>query len=169
MKHEPETSDGWVEWGGGYPASVDPETVVEVRLRDGAEAAGAAGTWWWGRKDGAAGEIIAYRVVRKEPHHEEVDRVFGAALSGTVALSNTGTLYTPLIPSRTPLDHQVGGDHYKGGPIQPVEFIQANGLGFIEGSVVKYVTRWRRKGGLQDLEKARHYLDLLIELETKSK
>jgi hypothetical protein len=66
------------------------------------------------------------------------------------------------------LDTQVGGDHYKGRAIQPVQYIHANSLGFIEGSVVKYVTRWRDKGGVADLEKARHLLALLIELEAKA-
>ncbi len=65
------------------------------------------------------------------------------------------------------LDQQVNGDHYKSQAIQPVEFIHANGLGFCEGNVVKYVTRWRAKGGVADLEKAKHYLELLIELESR--
>lgn len=62
---------------------------------------------------------------------------------------------------------QVGGAHYKDCKIQPIEFIHANGLGFCEGNVVKYITRWRAKGGVADLKKARHYIDLLIELESK--
>ncbi len=61
------------------------------------------------------------------------------------------------------LERQVGGDHYKSMAIQPIEFIAANDLGFCEGNVIKYVCRWRSKGGIKDLEKARHYLDLLIE------
>lgn len=65
------------------------------------------------------------------------------------------------------LDKQVGGGHYKDKPIQPVEYIHANKLGFCEGNVVKYLTRWREKNGLQDLYKAKHYLELLIELEQK--
>lgn len=65
------------------------------------------------------------------------------------------------------LDRQVGGDHYRKGTIQPIEFIHANGLGYIEGAIVKYITRWREKGGLQDLEKIKHYVDLLIELEQR--
>ncbi len=64
------------------------------------------------------------------------------------------------------LDEQVGGEHYKNLAIQPVEFIHTNGIGYVEGCVIKYVTRWRSKGGLDDLLKARHYLDVLIELET---
>lgn len=62
-----------------------------------------------------------------------------------------------------PKQMQVGGDHYRCLPIQPVEYILKNGLGFCEGNVVKYVTRWRMKNGVEDLKKARHYLDLLID------
>ena len=65
------------------------------------------------------------------------------------------------------LDTQVSGNHYKSLKIQPIEFIHANGIPFAEGSVIKYVTRWRDKGGLADLEKAKHFLELLIELEKK--
>ena len=66
------------------------------------------------------------------------------------------------------LDVQVGGDHYKNFAIQPVTFIHANNIGFLEGNAIKYLCRWRAKAGVQDLEKARHYIDLLIELEKKS-
>ena len=67
------------------------------------------------------------------------------------------------------LETQVGGDHYKNMPIQPVEYIHRNGLGFCEGCVIKYVSRWRAKGGnIEDLKKARHCLDLLIEMETEA-
>ena len=62
-------------------------------------------------------------------------------------------------------DTQVGGDHYRNLSIQPIDFITQNNLGFCEGNVVKYVSRWRSKGGVGDLRKARHYLDLLIESE----
>ena len=66
------------------------------------------------------------------------------------------------------LDVQVAGNHYKDMPIQPVEFIYANALGYFEGNVVKYISRWRKKGGIADLEKAKHYVELLIELEKKN-
>jgi len=61
------------------------------------------------------------------------------------------------------LDVQINGSHYKSLKIQPVEYIMANNLGFFEGNVLKYITRWKTKGGVADLEKARHYLDLHIE------
>lgn len=60
---------------------------------------------------------------------------------------------------------QEGGSHYKDMAIQPVEFIHKNGIGFIEGCVIKYVCRYKQKGGIEDLKKARHFLDLLIEME----
>jgi hypothetical protein len=66
------------------------------------------------------------------------------------------------------LQQQVGGDHYRARGIQPIEYIHANNLGFCEGNVVKYVTRWKDKGGEDDLRKAIHYLELLIQLETES-
>lgn len=65
------------------------------------------------------------------------------------------------------LNKQVGGDHYKKYAIQPIEFIYANNIPFIEGCVIKYVARWRDKGGLADLEKAKHFLEMLIDLEEK--
>lgn len=74
---------------------------------------------------------------------------------------------TPEQAPDTALAVQVAGDHYKRLAIQPIEYIHANGIGFAEGSVIKYVTRWRDKAGITDLKKARHFLDLLIELEEK--
>lgn len=64
-------------------------------------------------------------------------------------------------------DKQVAGNHYKQATIQPWDYVVANGLGYFEGNVIKYVTRWRGKGGVDDLRKAAHYLEKLIELETK--
>lgn len=65
------------------------------------------------------------------------------------------------------LAYQEGGQHYKNLAIQPFEYIHANSIPFAEGNVIKYVTRWRAKGGIADLKKARHFLDLLIEAEGK--
>lgn len=60
---------------------------------------------------------------------------------------------------------QVGGSHYASLPIQPSEFIHLNGIGFLEGNVIKYVCRHKKKNGKQDIEKAIHYLQLLLEWE----
>lgn len=61
-------------------------------------------------------------------------------------------------------NRQEGGNHYKTLAIQPWDYIIQNNLGFLEGNVIKYVTRWKDKEGLQDLQKARHFLDKLIEV-----
>lgn len=80
-----------------------------------------------------------------------------ANLSGVVL---TPEMDEPAPPS--PWDRQEGGGHYKALAIQPGRYNIANGLGWAEGSVVHYVTRWREKGGVEDLRKAIHTLELLI-------
>jgi hypothetical protein len=59
---------------------------------------------------------------------------------------------------------QVGGDHYMDKAIQPWDYIVSNDLGFLEGNIIKYVTRWKDKNGVDDLRKAQHYLAKLIEV-----
>jgi len=66
------------------------------------------------------------------------------------------------------LNTQVGGNHYKEMSIQPIEYIMKNNIGIMEGNAIKYISRWRSKGGIEDLKKARHYLDMLIEFEEHS-
>lgn len=63
-------------------------------------------------------------------------------------------------------DMQCGGTHYTNKPIQPWDYIVANNIGYLEGNVIKYVSRWKEKGGVEDLRKAKHYLAKLIELNT---
>lgn len=63
------------------------------------------------------------------------------------------------------LDTQVGGNHYKNLKIQPIEYIMANNLNYCQGNAIKYLTRYKDKNGLEDLKKAKHYIDILIQLE----
>jgi hypothetical protein len=60
-------------------------------------------------------------------------------------------------------EEQIGGNHYKDMKIQPIEYILGNNLNYCEANVVKYISRWKSKGGIEDLRKAKHYIDLLIE------
>lgn len=69
------------------------------------------------------------------------------------------------LEANNPLNTQVGGNHYKDCKIQPIEFIHANNIPFCEANAIKYLCRHRNKNGKQDLEKAKHYIDLLIKLE----
>lgn len=70
----------------------------------------------------------------------------------------------PKSAIKSALDKQEGGDHYKVS-VQPIEYILANNLGFCEGNVVKYITRWKNKNGVEDLKKVIHYVEYLIEQE----
>lgn len=91
---------------------------------------------------------------------------------------HTAQPYTPgerqakaVIPK--PSETQVGGDHYKRLKIQPMEYALANGLNYAQSNVVKYVTRYNLKAGganwRQDLEKAKHGIEMLIEWEEKQR
>lgn len=64
-----------------------------------------------------------------------------------------------------PQEVQIGGNHYKDLKIQPTQFIHANNIPFIEGNIIKYVVRHKSKNGIEDLKKAKHYIDLLIQFE----
>ena len=63
-------------------------------------------------------------------------------------------------------DMQVGGDHYSRNAVQCWDYIASNGIGYLEGNIIKYVSRHNLKGGVEDLKKAQHYLEKLIEMET---
>lgn len=62
---------------------------------------------------------------------------------------------------------QHGGQHYKGMPIEPWDYIVANDIGFLEGNAIKYLTRWKSKNGVEDLHKALHYVQKAIEVNTR--
>ena len=85
-----------------------------------------------------------------------------------IDVSKSLPTFIPLDEPLSALNKQVSGNHYKDCKIQPIEYIHANGLDFCEGNIVKYITRWRSKNGIKDLEKAKHYIEMLIELEQKN-
>lgn len=78
----------------------------------------------------------------------------------------------PRAPARatagavTANDRQVAGEHYKRQAIQPWDFIVSNEIPFLEGNAIKYIVRWREKGGLDDIRKAMHYLEKLVEVNS---
>lgn len=86
-----------------------------------------------------------------------------AALAKT---EGTSVPYDAAYPTQANAE-QVGGAHYKQLDPQPWDVIGAWGLGFLDGNVVKYVARYRNKGGIKDLKKAQHYLTKLIEVESR--
>ena len=64
---------------------------------------------------------------------------------------------------KNPYKKQIGGSHYKDMKIQPAQFINENNLPFAEGNAIIYICRHKHKGEVQDLEKAKHYIDMIIE------
>ena len=148
----------WIVVDPANPPKLDPSTRVELywsHERYSTKGPIAQFNAWQ--------DITKYRILDTNPIQDLVTRA--------------EEKYSPELPPEdfdappspaNPLAVQVAGDHYKKLKIQPIEFIHANGIQFAEGSVIKYVTRWRDKGGIKDLEKARHFLDLLIDLERKA-
>lgn len=65
-------------------------------------------------------------------------------------------------------DTQVAGSHYKSKAVQPWDYIARNNIPYLEGCAIKYLSRWRDKGGVDDLRKAKHYIEKLIELEMEN-
>ena len=141
---------GFTIWRGGAQPDETRGKAVFVKLRDGTETSALedVATLRWSHTD-TVSDIVAYKVATAAPLVTDK--------------------YEQRVPSAaTPLEVQVGGDHYRSMVIQPIEYIHANNIPFAEGNVIKYVSRWRAKNGIKDLEKARHFIDLLISLETKA-
>ena len=83
--------------------------------------------------------------------------------SKSVKQWNTISQYRGVHYKMKASERQVGGSHYKDLPIQPGEFIRKNNLGWYEGNAIKYICRYKQKGGKEDLEKVKHYIDLILE------
>jgi len=83
--------------------------------------------------------------------------------SGDTAGPAAGHAQQPAPPRAN--DTQVAGNHYKQFQIEPWDAIIDWGLGYLDGNAVKYLSRWRHKNGIEDLKKARHYIDKLLEVE----
>lgn len=108
---------------------------------------------WWIEDDGTR-ESTKYRAEAIEKHFADGTFKFVDVKPQDIQGTHTSAL-----------DKQVSGNHYKDCGIQPIEYIHANGLNYFEGNAVKYITRHRKKNGKADIEKAIHYLELMIELE----
>jgi hypothetical protein len=134
----------WIEWRGGE-CPVEKGVLVDVRYRDGVEKFSIPALELDRGRD-----ATKYFWINDRADND----IIAYRLSETQKESGA-------------LSEQIGGNHYKQFKIQPVEYIHANGLGFCQGNVIKYVTRYKDKGGVSDLEKAKHFIDLLIELEKR--
>jgi hypothetical protein len=133
----------WNEWHGAKKHEARPSGLVDVVLRNGTEMlCRSAETLHW-KHIGRAGDIVRWRLA------ESFDEA-------------------PIKSDESsPLFAQVGGDHYKKLAVQPMEYSMANGLDPLQHTAIKYITRFRDKNGIEDLRKAIHTIEMLIEWETK--
>jgi hypothetical protein len=99
---------------------------------------------------------VGYRILEKELTYKEV-----CAAVATKNQTKREQERTQIGDDRT----QIGGDHYSKMNIQPIDFITQNNLSFIQGNIIKYICRYKDKNGLQDLKKAQHYMNMLLEIE----
>ena len=100
---------------------------------------------------------------------KEARVIYDKWINGEKVMSDGMTeMYVDLQAEYDRLDalrKQEGGNHYKDMKIQPVEFITANNLGFLEGNVVKYICRHHAKNGAEDIKKAIHYCEMLLQVK----
>ena len=145
----PKDADGFYPWDGGE-CPVPGDWVVQVKTRQEpcyARKPRIASEWSW-RIIGGGGDITAFKPVSRP----DMPSVAECATEETASA----------------LDVQEGGDHYKKLKIQPMEYSMANGLDACQHTIIKYVTRFRDKGGIEDLRKAKHCIDMLIEFEAEA-
>lgn len=146
----------WIEWHGGErPVPVD--ALVDVRFGDGGvplDAHPAASLNWFLQAPNPLC-IVAYRVVGTVGQQPETQDDY----------EQTEAFDRPKPTPMSALARQEGGGHYKDFAIQPVEFITRNNIGFLEGCVIKRMTRHGAKNKAEDLRKAIHEIELLLELE----
>jgi hypothetical protein len=110
---------------------------------------------------------VAERLLQSGESNHASKQAQAAAASASAAASSVCRVQSNLQKPESALDKQVSGGHYKALKIQPIEFLHANNIPFAEGCAIKYLCRWRDKGGIKDLEKAKHFIELLIELEER--
>ena len=145
----------WHENDGVQP---DLENVfVDIRLsRTGVREQTMTSTWGW--------ELSQSNFIEEWRIHSETNA------TATLAQQELHTEETkPIQQEVKATDTQVGGDHYTKLAIQPMRYSMENGLDALQHTIIKYVTRFRDKADIEDLEKAKHCIDMLIEYEKESK
>ena len=147
---------GWHENDGSCPVCDD--VIIEVMHENGVKSdqQDKASEWLWGQLTGGW-TISKWRI------HSETNA------TTPPAQQEAHTEETKPIQQVSVTDKQIGGDHYTKLAIQPMRYSMKNGLDALQHTVIKYVTRFRDKAGIEDLEKAKHCIDMLIEYEKESK
>lgn len=166
LEELPKDEDGFYLWGGGdWPVPWDWEVQVKLRQGGYAQETAADKLRWdhYLHGDGSShGYIVAFKPISRPdmPRHSEGENLAETPVVVDNARDISGDIRA--------LDVQEGGDHYKKLKIQPMEYSMANNLDACQHTIIKYVTRFRDKGGIEDLRKAKHCIDMLIEFEAEA-
>ena len=164
LQELPKDADGFYLLDGGE-CPVPGDWVVEFKLRqdDRAHEDTADKLRWGHYPEGTGksfGDIIAFKPISRPDmprHSEDAEQPESPAV-----VEDSGDICGDTVSA---LDVQEGGDHYKKLKIQPMEYSMANKLDACQHTIIKYVTRFRDKGRIEDLRKAKHCIDMLIEFE----
>ena len=150
---------------------VDDEVLVDVMFFNETESyqADPASIWGWRVDRKSSSEIEKWRI-----HSDDKESRISEKEKALELLMQPMPLFGEEIPchfvdAATPLSTQIGGDHYTKLAIQPMQYSMKNKLDPLQHTIIKYVTRFRDKAGIEDLEKAKHCIDMLIEFEKESK
>lgn len=150
---------------------VDDEVLVDVMFFNETKSyqSKPANIWGWSVESKTSSEIKKWRV-----HSDEKESQISEKEKKLEWLSQPMTPCSEEIPchfvdAKSPLSTQIGGNHYTKLAIQPMQYSMKNGLDPLQHTIIKYVTRFRDKAGIEDLEKAKHCIDMLIEFEKESK
>lgn len=157
---------------------VDDEVLIDVMFFSETELYQAypASIWVWRVERKSSSEIKKWRIHSddKDSRISEKEKAFESLMQPMpecseeipchfVDVKDGQTTGHPAVKS--PLSTQIGGDHYTKLAIQPMRYSMENGLDALQHTIIKYVTRFRDKNGIEDLEKAKHCIDMLIEFE----
>ena len=156
----------WHENDGVQP--VDDEILIDVMFNHGGEYVEPldAKSWSFSCEDGLGEKESSFTIMKWRIHSDDKE---SHADHGVKPLAfDDGPMASEQV-RKSPLSIQIGGDHYTKLAIQPMQYSMENGLDALQHTVIKYVTRFRDKNGIEDLEKAKHCIDMLIEYEKESK
>ena len=150
---------------------VQPEldgVLIDIRLSEtGVYRKEYASTWVWDLSESNFIEEWRVHSDEKELQTGEKEKALESLMQPMPPCSEEIPCH--FVDAVTPLSTQIGGDHYTKLAIQPMQYSMKNGLDPLQHTIIKYVTRFRDKAGIEDLEKAKHCIDMLIEFEKESK
>jgi hypothetical protein len=150
---------------------VDDEVLVDVMFFNETKSyeADPAVIWGWRVERKSSSEIKKWRIHSDDKESRISEKEKELELLRQPMPPCSEEIPCRFVDAKSPLSTQIGGDHYTKLAIQPMQYCMKNGLDPLQHTIIKYVTRFRDKAGIEDLEKAKHCIDMLIEFEKESK